>query len=91
MLMVCELTEEGDHAWIRSTFTETEKCAQYIDLSGIVSDGNESSDDAPDDFDRRQPPAGTDIGHDDLRRNQHDAIGNVEVGRETIALVSRNS
>lgn len=83
IMRICELTEERNHARIGGAFAEAKKRAQNVDLLRVVGKGDKTGDDAPDDFDRRQPPAGAHIGHDDLRGNQHDAVRHVEVCRES--------
>ena len=81
------LTEKGNHAWVSGTLAEAQERTQHIYLFGIVRNGNKTRDYTPDDFHRRQPPTRSDIGHDDLRGDQHDAVSHVEVGGEPVPLV----
>ena len=72
------LTQKRHHARPSAALAQSKKEAQCIYLPGVVSDGDESSDDPPDDLESRQPVAWPNISQDDLRWNKHDGIANVE-------------
>lgn len=52
-------------------------------MSGVSGNGHEAGNDTPNHFQGWKPPAGSDICEDDLGRDEHDAVCNVEVCGET--------
>lgn len=72
------LTQKCHHSRPSTALAQAEKEAQRIYLLCLVSNGDEASDDPPNDLESRQPVAWPNISQDDLRWNQHDGIANVE-------------
>jgi hypothetical protein len=72
------LTEQGHHSWPRTTFAHTKERTQDVDLLSSLSSGNQAGHHPPEEFQAWKPVAGSNVCHDDLRRDEKDTVCDIE-------------
>lgn len=80
--------EESHHTRPSAALECSEEDSNDINLFGGRHHRHQPCEDAPANFESRKPERRSDIGHDDLGRNQHNAVCDVECGREVVELIA---
>jgi len=86
-----KLTKQSNHARPAARLQKADKEAQRINLVGVLHRRQCSRQNPPSDLHPRQPQTRPDMGHDNLGRDQHDDVPDVEEGREAWSQVSHHT
>lgn len=70
--------EKGHHTRPSATFECSEEDADDVDLFGGCYGCHEACEDSPANFEAREPEGGAHVGEDDLGRDEHEAVGDVD-------------
>ncbi len=80
--------QEGDHARPGGTLKQAEEDSQNVHLVCLRGHDHQTGDQPPCYLETAEPVARPNVREDDLAGDQHQAVGNVEVGGEVVELIS---
>lgn len=71
--------QQRHHTRPSAAFAEAEEDAERVHLLRVFDEGEHACDDAPADFESREPVARANVRQNDLRGYEHDAVRDIEI------------